>query len=112
MTSQKVKREVQGRFSLKKEPPKRLREETSTNNKKCIICRGWDVKGLNNIQATTKERLIVAMTAQQDDIFTRLHSHVTVDTWLTDNFPKWHGKCRNWCINEKSYQPAERNGSV
>ena len=77
MTSQPVKRVVQGGFSLKKEPPtKRLREETSTDYKKCIICRGRDVKGLNNVQATTKERLIVAMTARQHDIFIRLHSDV------------------------------------
>lgn len=109
MTSHPVKRVVQGGLSLKKEPPtKRLREETSTYYKKWIICRGLYVRGLNNIQAATKDKLLVAMTAQQDEIFTKLHSNVTVETWLTDNLPKWHEKCHNWYINEKSYKLAEK----
>ena len=89
MASQPVKGGLQCGLSLKQEPPPKRCEEIPTDYTKCILCRGRDVKGLNNILAKTKDRLLVAKTAQQDEIFTRLHLDVASDTvWLTDNLPK------------------------
>ena len=103
MASRPVKRGVYDAVSLKKEPlAKKLREEALAINYKCIICRGQGVNKLYNIQAASRDKLFVAMTAmtaRQDKIFTRLYCEVKVDTWSTENCPKWHEKYRNWYLN-------------
>ena len=44
---------------------------------------------MNTIQAATyRERLLAVMRARQDEVFARLHSEGTADTWLTENSPR------------------------
>ena len=48
------------------------------------------------------------MTARQDDTFRRLRNDSAVETWVENKSPKWHAKCRNIYLNEKSYKLAEK----
>jgi len=105
MMTQAEKRVLEGSLSLKKEP-KRRRQDTDIDYRKCIICQGLGAKGLYNI--TTTDKLVLAMKARQDETFERLKHDSATGTWLTDKIPKWHSKCRNWYTNEKSYKLAEK----
>ena len=60
MMTQAEKRVLEGSLSLKKEP-KRRRQDTDIDYRKCIICQGLGAKGLYNI--TTTDKLVLAMKA-------------------------------------------------
>lgn len=87
---------------------KKQRQDTAIDYTKCIICQGQVVITLRNVQPLTKEKLILAMIARQDDVSRRLQHDSITDMWLADKVPKWHDRCRNWYINEKSYKLAEK----
>ena len=48
---------------------KRREDKTTVDNTMCIICQGRRNKGLFNVQTTMTPKLMVAMTARQDDTF-------------------------------------------
>ena len=80
---------------------------TDYNN--CILCQHTSGT-LHRVQTSTQEKLLVAMEARLDTVAERLVDDVKGDNWLT-NEPKWHPKCRNLYINEKSYKLVERTRS-
>ena len=73
---------------------KRRDDKTIIDYTMCIICQGRTNKGLLNVQITTP-KLIVAMTARQDDTFRRLRNDSAVEMWVENKSPIWHAKCRN-----------------
>ena len=58
------------------------------------------------------KKFIKAIDARQDEVFQRLLNDSATEKWLEDSAPKWHPKCRNWYINKKSYQYAEKKRSA
>jgi hypothetical protein len=105
MSSIPVKRTVDESVSLQA-VKKRRSGDIQTDYAKCIICQGETKSGLNNIQ--TFDKLKLAVQARLDKIAVRLQPDIENETWLDTEKPKWHGKCRNWYINEKSYKLAEK----
>lgn len=102
MTSQR-KRVVEMAMSLN--PHKKSFNDTDYT--KCIICQeGQCAKELCFIKATTKFKLIKAMSDRQGEFFHRLYHETNSENWLDDNEPRWHQKCRNWYKNEKSDLPV------
>ena len=75
---------------------------------KCICCQGHAVTGLVSVLPTTVPKLAEAMAARQDQVFQRLHGDAAKDTWVAEKSPKWHPKCRNLYLNEKSYRLVEK----
>ena len=73
---------------------------SETDYMKCIICQNEGVKDLCRVQPDTQKNTI-------DHVAVGLEHDVKCHVWLT-NEPKWHHKCRNVYINEKSYMLAKR----
>ena len=105
MASPIGKRVVEGDVSLERK--KRIREEKPTDYTKCVVCQGPAVKQLLKIQEKTAPKLLVAMDCRQDETYERLYNDACNDTWVTDISPKWHTKCRNAYILEKSCKLAQ-----
>ena len=57
---------------------KRREDITRTEFTMCMICQGRTNKGLFNVQITTTPKLMVAMTAKQNENFRRLRNDPTV----------------------------------
>ncbi|XP_030850316.1 uncharacterized protein LOC105440428 [Strongylocentrotus purpuratus] len=108
MSKQPSKRVADSAISLKHVPAKKSSKDMSTDYTKCIICQQESLMSLYFIQLTTYSKLIQAMFARQDEVFNRIHTESASETWLEENAPRWHAKCRNWYIHEKGYQCAEK----
>jgi len=108
MAGHSEKRVIEEVVSLEIGGKRKKRSDLTVDYTGCVICMGKTVKGLHNIQPATKEKLLLAMTARDDETSRRLKSDSISDTWLIEKSPKWHEKCRNWYINEKSYKLAEK----
>ncbi|XP_030833483.1 uncharacterized protein LOC105441519 [Strongylocentrotus purpuratus] len=108
MSKQPSKRVADSAMSLKHVPAKKSSKDMSTDYTKCIICQQESLMSLYFIQLTTYSKLIQAMFARQDEVFNRIHTESASETWLEENAPRWHAKCRNWYIHEKGYQCAEK----
>ena len=112
MTSQPMKHVGDTAMLLRHESRGKSCEDKSTDYTKCIICQGHSVKYLHFITPITKQKFIKAIDARQDEVFQRLLNDSATEKWLEDSAPKWHPKCRNWYINKKSYQYAEKKRSA
>ena len=75
-----------------------------TNYDMCIICQEQRDQPLYSIQSATQSKFTQAMQVRQDTVFQRLQTEIEEETWREVNKPKWHSKCRNWYLNEKSCQ--------
>lgn len=107
MDAPPVKRDSEGGISLK--PNKKRRSDVKgTDYNKCIICQKGNKDKLYNVQLETWEKLKIAIQARQDSNAIRLDSDVCESDWLEVKKPKWHNKCRNVYINERSYKLAEQ----
>ena len=107
MDKQQVKRIMEADIDLGTSSCKRLkRTDPLTDYDQCIICQ--QIGGtLHRLQESSREKLVLAMTARLDDVAFRLGDDVKCNEWLTKE-PKWHPKCRNLYVNEKNYKQAER----
>ena len=108
MDDQRPKRALEGDLQFETAFTKRQKRTVSeTDYMKCIICQNEGVKDLYRVQSDTQKKLLLAMDARFDHVAVGLEHDVKCDVWLT-NEPKWHDKCRNVYINEKSYMLAKR----
>lgn len=87
--------------------PSYSKDPAQTDFTCCIICQS-DSGKQHNVTKQSIVTLKTATNARQDEVWERLSADLESETFIEDNKPKWHPKCRNIYLLKSSYERAEK----